>query len=163
VVVAERELVVTPEERAQRPTTEQILELFRELGEELAKLEQPEDGLEGAPLLMVPGRPEALTIPASVLSTLTFIVRHLSLGDAISLMPVHMQLTTQEAADLLAVSRPFLIKLLDERKIPFTRTGTHRRIKLQDALRYKEQRDRHALDTLSHLAREAQEAGDYFG
>jgi len=71
-------------------------------------------------------------------------------------------LTTNQAAEILNVSRPFLIKLLNERAIKFTKIGTHRRLQLGDVLRYKQQRDRQVLDELDELAREAQEAGNYF-
>lgn len=163
MVVAERELVVTPEEQVQGPTTEEILEVFEELGVELAKLARQEDRPHEAPVLVAPGGEVQVAIPPSVFQTLRFVVHHMSRGDAVSLMPVHMQLTTQSAADLLGVSRPFLIKLLNTGQIPFTRTGKHRRIKLQDVLEYKARRDREAHETLAILAREAQEAGDYFG
>jgi excisionase family DNA binding protein len=159
----ERELVVTPEEQSQGPTTEEIIQSFRELEEELSNLAQSEDRIHEAPLLVAPDGTASLAIPPSVFRMLRFVVHHMARGDAISLMPVHMQLTTQEAADLLGVSRPFLIKLLDQGQICFTRTGKHRRIKLQEVQDYKERRDQKAREVLTLLAREAQEAGDYFG
>jgi excisionase family DNA binding protein len=163
MAVAERELVVTPEEQVQGPTTEEIIQSFRELEEELSNLAQSDDRIHEAPLLVAPDHATSLAIPPSVFRVLRFVVHHMSRGDAISLMPVHMQLTTQEAADLLGVSRPFLIKLLDSGKMPFTRTGKHRRIKLEDVTEYRERRDREAREALSVLAEDAQEAGDYFG
>lgn len=75
-----------------------------------------------------------------------------------AVMHRHAQLTAMEAANLLGVSRPFLIKLLDQGKICFTRTGTHRRIKLRDIMDYKERRDRDAREALAVMAREAQGA-----
>lgn len=163
MVIAERELVVTPEEQVEGPTTEEIIQSFRELEEELSNLAQNDDLIHEAPFLVTPDGTASLAIPPSVFSILRFVVHHMSRGDAISLTPVHMQLTTQEAADFLGVSRPFLIKLLDRGAIPFTRTGKHRRLKLQDVTEYRERRDREAREALAVLAREAQEAGDYFG
>ena len=163
MVVAERELVVTPNEHVEFLAGELMLCVFDELRRELEKLGQDAGQREDAVVLLAPHLEASVKIPPSVFHVLRFVVHHMSRGDAVSLMPVHMQLTTQSAADLLGVSRPFLIKLLDQGAIPFTRTGTHRRIKLQDVLEYKARRDREALEGLAYLAREAQRDGDYFG
>jgi excisionase family DNA binding protein len=162
MAVAERE-VVTPEEHIETLTIEEIQESFRHLADDLANLARPEDQPHVAPYLVAPGGETSVAIPPSVFRILRYVVHHMARGEAISLMPVHLRLTTQEAADLLGVSRPFLIKLLDQGQIPFTKTGKHRRIKLQDVLEYEERRDREAREVLTLLAREAQEEGDYFG
>lgn len=81
----------------------------------------------------------------------------LAAGHAVSLIPYNKELTSQEAADILNVSRPFLIKLLNEGAIPFTKTGTHRRIRYVDLIKYKHQRDaerRHGMRDLSQLGQE---------
>jgi len=163
MAIAEREIVVTPAEETQIPSSEELDETFRQLAAELTNLTQSEDHLGRAPLLVTPDGAESVAVPPSVFQVLRFVVHHMARGEAISLMPVHMRLTTQEAADLLDVSRPFLIKLLDQHELPYTRTGKHRRIRLQDVLDYRDRRDRAALDALGELAREAQDAGDYFG
>lgn len=99
----------------------------------------------------------------SVLRSLQFVLHHIARGDAVSLVPMAKMLTTNQAADILNVSRPFLVKLLNDGAMPFTKIGTHHRLRMQDVLRYKQRRDREVLDMLSELAAEAQEAGDYFG
>jgi excisionase family DNA binding protein len=103
-----------------------------------------------------------LELPPNIFQALHFVVHHMKRGDAISLVPTTKMLTTNQAADILNVSRPFLVKLLNDRAIPFTKTGTHRRLRMSDVLEYKQRRDRDMLDMLDELANEAQEAGNYF-
>ncbi len=100
-------------------------------------------------------------LPDSVHTLLVSVVRELARGGAVRTVIVHPELTTQQAADLLNVSRPFLIKLLDAGEIPFHRVGSHRRVKLQDTLAYRDQRSQRRRAALAELAREAQEMGLY--
>ena len=85
----------------------------------------------------------------------------MSQGKGVAVTPILRELTTQRAADLLGVSRPFLIELLNKQDIPFHLVGTHRRIYLQDLLRYREHRDRQRKEILNRMAREAMQDGDY--
>jgi excisionase family DNA binding protein len=98
-----------------------------------------------------------IQLPSQVLHLLVGILKEMGQGNAISLIPIHTELTTQEAADLLNVSRPYLINLLKDEKIPFRKVGTKRRILAKDVLRYKASIDKKRLKTLEKLTKQAQE------
>jgi excisionase family DNA binding protein len=83
---------------------------------------------------------DRVELPAELYRVLRQAVEALWQGFAVTVAPLAQALTTQQAADLLGVSRPTVIKLLDESRIPFERVGTHRRILLRDLLAYREQR-----------------------
>lgn len=98
----------------------------------------------------------SISIPATALKLLLVILSQMAQGNAVTLIPVHAELTTQEAADLLNVSRPYLVNLLEEKQIPFRRVGTRRRVFAKDVLSYKEKIDNKRLEVLAELANEAQ-------
>ena len=104
---------------------------------------------------------EELSIPEEVYQLLRYSVALMASGQGIQLLSQSQQLTTQEAADLLNVSRPYLIKLLELGEIPYTKVGTHRRINLEDVLKYKEKRDHQRRQTLDELIVMTSEAGLY--
>lgn len=110
---------------------------------------------------LVAPRGETIALPASVVRLLHEIVHHLSKDRAVSIVPVRKELTTQQAADLLNVSRPHLITLLERGAIPYTRPGKHRRLKLGDVLAYKRWREAEEGEVLDELARLSQDLGLY--
>lgn len=89
------------------------------------------------------------------------IARNMQLGRAIVLIPENQQFTTQRAADLLGVSRPHLIKLLEAGELPYHKAGSHRRVYLKDLATYQKRRDAERKAALDSIAREAFESGLY--
>ncbi|MGW4534217.1 excisionase family DNA-binding protein [Nocardia sp. NPDC004340] len=104
---------------------------------------------------------EVVALPAEVVEALRLVARALSEGKAVTVAPLHTTLTTQEAAELLGMSRPTFAKLLDSGAIPFTRPGRHRRVRLTDVLAYREYRRAERSAGLSELTRISEDMGLY--
>ncbi len=104
---------------------------------------------------------KAITVPGPVYELLLRALHYLAQGKAISLVAVESSLTTQKAADILNISRPFLIILLERGEIPFHKVGSHRRISLDALLDYKHRRDQERRSALKQLTEDAQESGLY--
>lgn len=91
-------------------------------------------------------------VPSDVYKMLVYIVEALSAGQGITVMPTNAQLTTQQAADHLGMSRPTLVKLLECGEIPFTRIGRHRRVLFEDLIKYERNAHIARLEALDDLA-----------
>jgi excisionase family DNA binding protein len=102
---------------------------------------------------------ETLRIPAPAAKMLVRILEEMARGNAVTLIPVHAELTTQEAADMLTISRPSLIQLLDEGKIEYRKVGTHRRVRFESLMAYKRNADAERRAALAELAAYDQEIG----
>lgn len=102
---------------------------------------------------------QAVTIPFAAVGLLNGILSEMAKGNAVALIPVLSELTTQQAADLLNVSRPFLIEQLEKGAIPFRKVGTHRRVVFQDLMKYKHVMDQNRMEALSELSALDQQLG----
>lgn len=151
-----RPAVVTPLETE----TEAIDQIDRMLASAPEQRGSTAGGAAPRPALVGPDGSRA-NLPESVYQILRDVVRHMARGDAISLVPRGRELTTQQAAKILSISRPFLIRLLDRGDIPYTRVGTHRRLKLEDVLAYRERRARVRRAALDRLAVKSQKLDIY--
>ena len=99
-----------------------------------------------------PRNTQQISLMPSIAQLLTEVLGHVSAGEAVTLIPVSEQLTTQRAADLLNVSRPHLVKLLENGEIPYTMVGRHRRIGARDLFRFKRKRDADRAAALEDIA-----------
>jgi len=95
---------------------------------------------------------DAIELPPTAVRLLIDLLEQMSQGNAVTIIPVQAMLTTQQAADLLQVSRPFLVGLLERGDIPFTKIGTHRRISVVDLLNHKKNRAIKRNEALTELA-----------
>jgi excisionase family DNA binding protein len=100
---------------------------------------------------------EPIELPAGAVTLLLDILGAMASGQGVTIIPEDAELTTVQAADILYVSRPFLIKLLDEGQIPYRRVGKHRRIRMEDVMNYKRTIDQQREAVLDQLVADAQE------
>ena len=104
---------------------------------------------------------EYLVLPPAVFAALRDVVEAMSNGQAVTIAPVHQRLTTQEAADLLGISRPTFVKLLKSGEIPFEQPGRHRRVRLASVLAYRQRRSSQRRESLDRMVEIADESGMY--
>lgn len=102
-------------------------------------------------------------LPAGAVDLLIHVLEAMAAGQGVTLIPERAELTTVQAADVLNVSRPFLIKLLDRKDIPHRKVGRHRRIRMEDVMAYKDAIDRERDEILARLTRDAQAGGMGYG
>jgi excisionase family DNA binding protein len=104
---------------------------------------------------------ERIALPEAAFYVLERVAEVLARGDAITVVPMGKELTTQQAADLLNVSRQYLVRLLDEGRVPFTKTGKHRRLRIEDVLAFRQRRDEERRAKLDELTSLSEEVGGY--
>lgn len=104
---------------------------------------------------------DSIPLPESVFFVLERVAQVLARGDAVTVVPVGKELTTQQAADLLNISRQYLVRLLDQNVIPHRKTGKHRRLRIEDVLTYKQERDEERETALDELTKMSEDAGGY--
>jgi len=126
----------------------------------LRKIDSILDDSNRSPMLVGPDGAQ-IPLPSSLFQLLKRVVSHLSRGQAVTIIPINKEVTTQEAADILNVSRPYLIKMLEEEKIPYVTVGAHRRIPLHTLLDYKQRRDEERLEAIREMAQMSQDLGIY--
>lgn len=103
--------------------------------------------------------PTSIKVPSVAFRFFVDVLAELANGNAVTVAPVHAELTSQQAADLLNVSRPYLIKLLDDEKIPYRRVGNRRKILLTDLLAYQRQDEAFRREIANKLTHEAEHIG----
>ncbi|MBE9105851.1 helix-turn-helix domain-containing protein [Nostoc cf. edaphicum LEGE 07299] len=117
--------------------------------------------VQGSQAKLVGANGEQIIIPDSIYQVLLQIVHAMASGKAISIIPQQQELTTQQASELLNVSRPYLIKLLEQGDIHYIKVGSHRRVRFDDLMKYKQQRDIKRREGLKELTQFMQDEGFY--
>lgn len=118
-----------------------------------------DEGEDGPVTLIVEDESEPVVIPRSAIDLLVAVLANMAAGQSVSIVPMHAELTTQQAAEILNVSRPFVVKLLEEGKIEYKLVGTHRRIRADSLLAYKREDDAHGRSASAELIQLGQDLG----
>lgn len=147
--------MTTPAHSCTLPTADEV-SLARESGRALSAVLQTRAETQQIEILDDKGAAHPVRLPVSALRLLVDVLTEIGEGNAVSIIPIHAELTTQEVADVLNVSRPFLVQLLERGEIPFHKIGTHRRVRYQDVIAYKERIDAERGKALEALAEQAQ-------
>lgn len=116
-------------------------------------------GGDGMPARLVTADGEEVEVPPALFGLLVSVAEELGRGNGVSVLPLHRQLTTSEAAQLLNVSRPHVITLLERGDLPFEKVGTHRRVRLADVLAYRAVQDRRRREALDDIVRQGEDLG----
>jgi len=142
---SQRVLSASPEEPAELAKVVDLLAHLDTAGERMTRLVGPSG--------------DSIVLPASAFEALKAVVTAMAQGMAMTLIPSGRELTTQEAADLLRISRPSVIKLLEDGTVPFHKVGTHRRINVEDVLAYRAARNEQRRAALRELTEISEEIG----
>lgn len=139
------------------PPSAHDAELARESSAKLANLASTRSDSFEFQVTLSSHKREKVVLPKGAMKLLVQLLIEMSKGNAVTLLPVQAQLTTQQAAEILGVSRPFLIKEIKEKKIPCHTVGTHRRVFFRDVMAYKRRHMEMHEKAMNQLAEQAQE------
>ena len=128
---------------------------------EKKELEKLFNNLPGISNISIYSNGKEMQIPYLISVVLCEVIKTLNYGNSITLIPMDKELTTQQAADLLNVSRPYLIKLLENNEINYRKTGSHRKILMQDLMEYREKRNDNRKTKIEKLSQLSQEFNLY--
>ncbi len=113
--------------------------------------------VKGDLTIRITGSDEPVVLPEPAVRLLVDLLSAMADGHAVTLVPIHAELTTQQAADLLGVSRPFVVKEIDEGRLPHRKVGTHRRVLFHDLVAYKKASDQSRDQAMDDLAVQGQD------
>ena len=128
---------------------------------ETGRIRAPRGMVHAGPVRLAGAKGRGVAVPEAIVKLFDVILMNAQLGRPVSIVPEHQELTTQRAANLLGVSRPFLVELLEDGAIPYHMAGSHRRVYLKDIQAYKRRRDRGRHRAINRMARMELEAGTY--
>lgn len=154
MALLERDLVIAPGNEApvEGAKRAELLGRIEALLRDLERLRTEPEGASRPHLVGTDGT--ELELPIHVYEVLLCVARQMVNGEGVVFAPLHKQLTTRQAAQILNISRPYLVRLLDQGAIPFTMVGTHRRVELKDVLRYRKERDKRTGKLIEEMAEE---------
>jgi len=153
----DRDFIESNDTRLARESSHRLAQLLGGIGKHSAQGSDRAGSVEIE--VRFDGEHEIVALPPSVLHLLNEILIQMAQGNAVQILPTRCELTTVQAAELLNVSRPYLIGLLEKGEIPYHKTGTHRRILLEDVQRYKQVTDEKRMESLRELSELSEELG----
>lgn len=139
-----------------RAPSEEAAQAARDAARRLSSLLEKRPGGQVSLEVKAGRRKISIEVPLAAIEFFVQMLAEMADGNAVTMVPVQAVLTTQQTADLLNVSRPYLVSLLEEGRIPFHRVGTHRRVRFSDLLAYKQKDDAKRRRILAELTREGQ-------
>lgn len=132
--------------------------IAQEAVDKIRTLQKSSKGRSNAKMgIVLSGNSTQIELPAGAVKLLKEILNCMALGKAITLIPFDAELSTQQAADMLGASRPYVVKLLEEGKIPYRKIGTHRRIAAEDLMNYERDLKKARAERLAFLSKQAQQ------
>lgn len=140
------------------PSAEEVA-LAKVGSQELSAVLESNGDIQNFEVMGKNGETHTVQLPSSAVQLMIEVLTQLGQGNSVNITPIHAELTTQEAADLLNMSRPTFIKLLDEDTLPHTRTGNRRKVAFVDVMAYKQLLDEKRLSALDELSSLDQELG----